>query len=381
MSSRQRALVAMIDGLDPAYLAGGRMPRLQALGAQGHGAEVQAVMPTVTNINNVSICCAAWPAEHGITGNSYRDPHSGRTRYMESADHLRCPTVIERVTAGGGRAALLTAKVKTVGLLGRGATLAVAAERPGPAIRDRYGPVPDIYSAEINHWLWTVAADLLDSSPELDLLYVHTTDFPMHEWAPGAPESDAHLARLDELIDAAARSAPDVMLFATADHGMRAKTHVWDLVSACERRGTPIRHALSVERDRYLRHHRTFGGTAWVWLDRPTDRDAVIETLQSLDGVEQVLLRAEAARRFHLDHERIGELVVLGDADTVFGELPGAEETELLAADYRSHGSLHEATVPLFVHNAPYEPEEPPDVNKDLLRPLLDGWLSNLQAR
>lgn len=47
--------------------------------------------------------------------------------------------------------------------------------------------------------------------------------------------------------------------------------------------------------------------------------------------------------------ERIGELVVLGDKDTVFGEL--VEESEQLEASYRSHGSLHESEVPLIIYN------------------------------
>jgi hypothetical protein len=38
--------------------------------------------------------------------------------------------------------------------------------------------MPGIYSAEINHWLWTVAVDLLRTHRDLDLLYVHTTDYP-----------------------------------------------------------------------------------------------------------------------------------------------------------------------------------------------------------
>ena len=47
---------------------------------------------------------------------------------------------------------------------------------------------------------------------------------------------------------------------------------------------------------------------------------------------------------------RIGELVVVGDRDTVFGGL--ATEVEPLAPDYRSHGGLSEAEVPLVVYNA-----------------------------
>jgi len=41
---------------------------------------------------------------------------------------------------------------------------------------------------------------------------------------------------------------------------------------------------------------------------------------------------------------------VLGDQDTVFGDLDAPSET--LPAEYRAHGSLHEINVPLVIHHA-----------------------------
>jgi phosphonoacetate hydrolase len=41
---------------------------------------------------------------------------------------------------------------------------------------------------------------------------------------------------------------------------------------------------------------------------------------------------------------------VLGDKDTVFGELD--RESEALPPEYRSHGSMHELDIPLVIHNA-----------------------------
>jgi phosphonoacetate hydrolase len=374
--ARQRVIVAMIDGLDPRYLTPRAMPELNRLASGGMSAVVEAVTPTVTNANNAGISCAAWPAEHGITGNYYYDPVSGEQDYMESSRLLLRPTLMARVADAGGKSALLTAKKKTVSLLGDRATVAVAAEDPPREIADRYGSPPDIYSAGINHWLWALAVDLLRSQPDLDLLYVHTTDYPMHAWPPGHPESDAHLARLDELIGEAAAAASDAALFAVADHGMNAKSLVYDLNQALGNRDTPVRQALSAEKDRYVRHHRTFGGTAWVWLKERGDEDAVAASLTGLPGIEAVLSRGDAARRFRLHPDRIGDLVVLGDDSTVFGDLPPGTESEALPATYRSHGSLHEQWVPLIAHNnqaLPYA--SPPRYNKDLLQPLTGSWL------
>ncbi len=348
------------------------MPVLDAMTREGFSAEVSAVVPTVTNVNNVSICCATWPDEHGITGNSYFDPVQGEATYMESAAFLLAPTIFELGQRHGVSSALLTAKRKTVELLGRGAEVAITAEEPPSHLVERFGPAPHIYSSEINHWLWSVAVDLLERRPDLGLIYVHTTDYPMHMWPASAAESRAHLAEIDRLIGEAKDRAPDAAFFVTADHGMNSKSLCWDLTRACQARGKPIRFSLSAEKDRYVRHHRTFGGTAWVWLRSPTDERAVSELIANLPGVELVLPRDEAARRFRLKADRIGDLVVLGDWDTVFGELE--TESEDLPDSYRSHGSLHEQQVPLVIWNYRGEHRQVVKANADLLAPIAAAW-------
>jgi phosphonoacetate hydrolase len=325
------------------------MPVLKHMAEAGFRCDVKAIMPTVTNVNNVSISCGALPSEHGLTGNSYYNETTGAADYMESADFLLLPTISQRAASHGVKSALLTCKKKTINLLARDAEIAVAAEAPPPEYIERYGQPPDIYSREINYWLWRVAADLLRTRPDIALLYVHTTDYPMHMWAPDRTESQEHLRTLDMLIGAAADAAPDAAFFLTADHGMNYKKRCWDLDKALGARGARVRFALSAEKDRYVKHHRTFGGTAYVWLNSPDDAPEVRQRILQLEGIEAVMTRNEAARAFGLMPERIGELVVTGDRETVFGEL--ATDHELLEESYRSHGSLHESDVPIVVYN------------------------------
>jgi phosphonoacetate hydrolase len=174
----------------------------------------------------------------------------------------------------------------------------------------------------------------------------------MHTWPATAPESKEHLARLDAMLGRAVAAAPDAAFLITADHGLSAKSRCWDVVKACKNRGLELRFALSAERDKYVKHHRTFGGTGYVWLRSPNDAEAAIKILKGLDGVEAVLTREEAARRFHLMPRRIGELVVLGDRETVFGEIESQLEVERLPPTFRTHGSLHESIVPVVIFNA-----------------------------
>jgi phosphonoacetate hydrolase len=368
----QRVIVLMIDGLGGDYLAASDMPVLKQWQRKGHSSMVSGVMPSVTNANNTSICCGAWPEEHGITANFYLEETTGREEYMEDAALVLRPTLFERARAAGVSSALLSSKKKTITLLPRGAKLVLSAEVPTPEWATRLGPAPDIYSAGINHWLLQAAIWILRNQPEIGVLYIHTTDYPMHMWPPQAGDSRNHLAKLDALFGELAAAAPNAAILLTADHSMHHKSRCWDLEKACEARGIPLRAAISAEQDKYVKHHRGFGGTAWVYLKSPRDADRAAAAIERLPGVQHVYARSDAARRFRLMPSRIGELVVLGDRDTVFGSLD--TEQESLPPEYRSHGGLADLEVPLVVYNAEGAP--PGSYfkhNLDLARWLFNG--------
>lgn len=352
----QRTVVFMCDGFGPDYLAASEMPTLARWSRRGLSKIVQGGMPAVTNTNNTSICCGVWPEVHGITGNSYFDEQTGREAYMEDSSLVMAPTLFERAARSGVRSALLSSKKKTTTLLRRGTDFALTPELPPDEWVKRLGAAPPIYSREINYWLLAATIDVLKRRPEIGCLYVHTTDYPMHTWAPESPESKEHLARLDSLFAEAEHAAPDAAFFLTADHGMHHKTRVWDLEKACASRGVSLRAAISAERDAYMAHHGGFGGTSWIYLNHQSDEARAMKVLSELSGVELVLSRSDAARRFHLMPSRIGDIAVFGDINTVFGELDG-EESRALPENYRSHGSLHETETPLVIFNARNIPE------------------------
>ncbi|MGP8050480.1 MAG: alkaline phosphatase family protein [Desulfobaccales bacterium] len=347
--SRQRLVVALIDGLGSDYYEKSPMTVLHGMAREGFFRPVKAVVPTVTNANNVSVCCGAWPDEHGISANSYYDRAAGRAVYMNAADLIKTDTIFQRALKQGVQGALLTSKRKPVELFHRDTLLAVAAEAPPADFSERYGAPADIYSSEINEWLWSVAVDLLKTRPEIGVIYMHTTDYPMHMWAPEEAGSLQHLAKLDGLLGQAKKAAPDAAFFITADHGMNFKRRCWDLSRACAGQGLPVLFALSPERDYYIKHHRNFAGSAWVWVKKPSDLEMVRRICLGLEGVEEVITRDEAVSRFRLPGEYIGDLMVLGDRATVFGDLetPGED----LPGTYRAHGSLYESDVPLLIYN------------------------------
>jgi phosphonoacetate hydrolase len=101
----QRIVIGMYDGLGMDYLDANWLPTFRLMSQRGFFKRVNAVFPTVTNANNVSICCGAWPKDHGITGNSYFNEQTGVADYMESAEFIRVPTIIQRAADRGVKSA------------------------------------------------------------------------------------------------------------------------------------------------------------------------------------------------------------------------------------------------------------------------------------
>jgi phosphonoacetate hydrolase len=368
----QRTVVIMFDGFGLDYLAQSDMPTLRRWQRDGLYKQVKGMVPSVTNANNSSICCGVFPREHGITGNSYFDPGTGHEEYMETADLLLAPTLFEHAAKVGVSSALISSKKKTTSLLSKGTTIALTPEQAPAEWVARLGPAPEIYSREINYWTFRAAIDILKHRPEIECLYVHTTDYPMHTWAPETPESKEHLKTIDTLLGEAQEAAPDAAFLMTADHGMNHKTHAYDLDKTLAAEGAPIKISISPERDRYFRHHRGLGGAAWVYVNHLEDKKEVMDVLTKLAGVESVITREDAVSKFNLYGARIGDLCVFGDKNTVFGELD--QPREALASTYRSHGSMHELDIPLFIYNADGTPHSSYFThNRDLTRWLYRG--------
>ncbi len=345
-------LIVCLDGVGPEYLAHTTVPTLDELGRRGWRTVGQSAVPAVTNVNNVSIITGGPPALHGITANYYLDRATGQAVYMEAADFILVPTILEAATQAGRRSALITAKDKLRTLLERGATEIVSAESPPGWLVERIGPPPPILSVEVNHWLFRAAGALCQVRPP-DFLFLSTTDYAQHMHAPQSDESQANLATLDQLLDAILNSGPEFTIVVTADHGMAAKTLGLDLGQILASAGIGA-EAVPIIKDRYVAHHQNLGGAAYVFLEDLSQVAETTDLLLAERGVESVWTRDEAAAEFQLYPDRIGDLFVLAGQSTVFGDLPWPRGDVAV----RSHGGLHTRSVPIIAHG-PGLPAEP----------------------
>jgi phosphonoacetate hydrolase len=373
---RQKTAVFCVDGCGPEYLelaiADRLIPRLaQAIDAGGYLGRALGQMPSFTNPNNVSIVTGAPPSVHGISGNYYFDRASGMEVPMTDPAFLRVPTILASMEQAGVRTLCVTAKDKLRALLGAPARdggpapLSLSAERAAeqtvggvsvPALVGR--APPGIYDWDISHYAMEMA---LEVAPRIgaEIVYVSLTDYVQHKEAPRGELSDRFLARFDALLGSFLDQG--FVCAVTADHGMNDKTapdgspevrYLDDLLRAA---GIGAFRVILPITDPYVVHHGALGSYATVYL-APVDEDRARAALARTPGIEEVLTNAEAAARFSLPADRIGDLVVLGDARTVLGKSRGYHDLSAVRKGLRSHGGLHERNVPIAV-TSPLSPE------------------------
>jgi phosphonoacetate hydrolase len=143
----------------------------------------------------------------------------------------------------------------------------------------------------------------------------------------------------------------------TADHGMNAKTrldaspdviYLQDQLDAWL--GVGRARVILPITDPYVVHHGALGSFATVYLPAEADRATTAVRIRALPGIELVLARAEAAARFELPADRIGDLVVTAERSVVIGSAAARHDLSGLDAPLRSHGGLSEQRVPLVMN-------------------------------
>jgi phosphonoacetate hydrolase len=102
--------------------------------------------------------------------------------------------------------------------------------------------------------------------------------------------------------------------------------------------------------DPYVVHHGALGSFATVYLPDDVDQPALLARLAALRGIETVLNRADAAARFELPADRIGDIVIVSERSTVIGTAAARHDLTALDAPLRSHGGVSEQRVPLVLN-------------------------------
>jgi phosphonoacetate hydrolase len=344
-------VVVCVDGCEYDYLtAAARAGIAPFIGAMlENGSLADCVVPTFTNPNNLSIVTGAPPSVHGICGNYFYDRETGSEVMMNDPKYLRAGTILAAFSEAGAKVIVVTAKDKLRTLLGHKLKgLCFSSEKADAEMVRLVGmPVPSVYSAELSEFVFAAGVKLMERDrPEL--MYLSTTDYVQHKAAPGTATANAFYSMMDGYLAKLGAAGATVAL--TADHGMNSKhgpdgspnvIYLQDLLDQWLGRGE-ARVILPIT-DPYVVHHGALGSFATVYLTAE-----VKDRIAKLEGIEVVLTREEAARRFELPPDRIGDLVVVSTKHVVIGTSKERHDLSGLKEPLRSHGGISEQKVPLL---------------------------------
>jgi len=232
---------------------------------------------------------------------------------------------------------------------------ATLAEHGIDAVLELVGmPVPSVYSAELSEFVFAAGARLMQTRRP-DVMYLSTTDYVQHKHAPGTPEANSFYGMMDRYL--AELDALGCAIVLTADHGMNAKTrldaspnviYLQDLLDGWLGQ-TRARVILPIT-DPYVVHHGALGSYATIYLPPQADAAGVAARIAALRGIECVLTRAQAAARWELPADRIGDLVVIATRSVALGSAAAKHDLSGLDVPLRSHGGLSEQEVPLIMN-------------------------------
>ena len=360
-------VVVCVDGCEPDYITqavqAGVAPFLGRMCIEGASLLGECVVPSFTNPNNLSIVTGVPPAVHGICGNYFYDVEHDEEVMMNDAKYLRCGTLLAGFAEAGAKIAVITAKDKLRTLLGKGMKAmcfsAEKADQLSPEVNGITGvlelvgrPLPTVYSADLSEFVFAAGVKIM-AAHRPDIMYLSTTDYIQHKHAPGTPVANdfyrmmsGYLAQLD---------AMGVTIALTADHGMNAKTdaagtpqilYLQDWFDA--RLGAGKARVILPVTDPYVAHHGSLGSFATAYLPEGCPTSTLFADLAALPGVEAVLSRADAAARFELPPDRIGDVVIVSERLFVLGTSPSRHDLSGLDAPLRSHGGISEQRVPLL---------------------------------
>jgi phosphonoacetate hydrolase len=362
-------VVVCVDGCEPDYLAqavaAGQMPWLKKTLAAGAGLTADCVVPSFTNPNNLSIVTGAPPSVHGICGNYLFDTASGTEVMMNDPKWLRAPTLLAALADAGQSVAVITAKDKLRKLLGHQMKgICFSSEKADQLSLEENGivdvlemvgkPLPSVYSADLSEFVFAAGVKIMQKHKP-DVMYLSTTDYVQHKHAPGTDGANAFYRMMDGYM--AQLEALGCVIVLTADHGMNAKVAMdgtpdviylqdwfdgW-LGAAKARVILPIT-------DPYVVHHGALGSFATVYLPEGGDVEAARARLAAVKGMEVVLTREQAAERFELPADRIGDIVAVSERFTVIGTSAARHDLSALEVPLRSHGGMSEQRVPLIVN-------------------------------
>ena len=368
------AIVICLDGSQKEYFEEASKldltPNIDSFKKSGEDLLVNSAIPSFTNPNNISIVTGRPSSVHGICGNFFYTPSTGEEVMMNDPQFLRAPTIFQKYYEQGAKIAIVTAKDKLRKLLSHGLkfnesrAICFSSEKSDQANLSENGiedvnkwlgmEVPNVYSQGLSEFVMAAGVKILNEFNP-DIMYLSTTDFIQHKYAPGDEVANAFYAMFDRYIGQL--NVNNNSIIVTADHGMQPKSRsdgspnaifLQDILD--ETLGKNISKVILPITDPYVVHHGALGSFATVYLSDKSKINDAIEQINKIEDIEVVLTNKEGCAQYDLPTDRMGDIICMSSQNSTIGSAEKAHDLSKLKEPLRSHGGLHEREVP-FISN------------------------------
>ena len=370
----QTSIVICLDGSQKEYIDEASKlnltPNLDDIIQKGEYLMAHSAIPSFTNPNNISIVTGQPSSVHGICGNFFYTPETGKEVMMNDPQYLRAPTIFEKFYQAGAKIALVTAKDKLRTLLGNGLkfsenrTICFSAEKSDQATKIENGienvndwlgmPVPEVYSQDLSEFVMAAGVKLMEEFKP-DIMYLSTTDYIQHKYAPGHEVANKFYSMFDKYIGQLDEIGATIII--TADHGMKPKSkedgspnaiflqdHLDDKFN---KNKTKVILPIT---DPYVVHHGALGSFATIYLEDKNDLRDVMMEIKKIKDIEVVLNKEEGCSQYNLPKDRMGDIICMSSEFMTIGSSKDKHNLSGLNEPLRSHGGLHEREVPFIVN-------------------------------
>jgi phosphonoacetate hydrolase len=187
---RSPVVVVCIDGGDPEYVGAahekGLLPNMKKFMDEGFSAVAYGAMPSFTNPNNMSIITGMPPSVHGISGNYFLNPETGKEVMMNEPEFLRADSILAEFSKHGAKVVAITAKDKLTKMLRHKIKdgITFSSEKADKCNVKENGidncleyvgkPLPDVYSGDLSLFVLEAGVKILEREKP-DIMYLSLT--------------------------------------------------------------------------------------------------------------------------------------------------------------------------------------------------------------
>ena len=329
-------------------MIGDNTPNIRSLLDEGFARPMQSVLPAVTCSAQASMLTGKLPRDHGIVGNGWYFRDLAEVGFWKQSNSLiHGEKVFE--TARHRDLSHTTAKMFWWYNMYADVSWSVT---PRPSYPADGRKIPDIYSdppelrdslqqrlgqfplftfwgptasIESTAWIADASVDIYRScGPSLLLVYLPHLDYNLQRVGPNAPEIASDIQAVDKeagkLISVAKQNGADVVV--VSEYGITEVDQPIHINRALRDSGfLAVRHEplgwetldCGASKAFAVADHQV----AHIYIQNPSDVEAVRRVVEQLDGVERVLDRTEQAEA-GIDHDRSGELVAVSHRNAWF---------------------------------------------------------------